>query len=675
MKYKLSFLIGIILLGLIPIIIAGIGQEQHGLPMQTAIGTPANNNSGVRIIPLRNITITNVTYVNGLSGYSLAIYNNSNFLVNRTLILTGANSSLINASLIAGVEYRLQINDTGGTGTAGFCYAPAFPQNGGILSGNIRWVNGSFNDATEDDTYFCQITGIWYNALGLYGANTSAYNLSTYETSIEGFNSNYTLDATPSSVSLIYNGTSYSGTVTAFANSVYNFFRGIDIPLINMGQNWYWNITFPNGTVAQTTPRFQNISRINLTVCGASPQNTPFINFTFKNETTLAQNVNGSIVSSAWNYFLGSGSIFRSLSYSNSNEIPSHGFCVTPTDRTMTVNLSLNYDNVESEQRQFSLSNYPLSSSPLNQILYLLPSSNGLFTPFQVVTSSGSPIAGAVGTITRAFGGGTITVTTATTDSSGLVSYFLNPDVTYTATFTATGYPSTTFSFVPSTTLRTVTMGSGLTGISNGTQISINTTYSILPSNSTLGNRTNQFFSFNVSSNQPINLISMNITNRSGYQVFFNSTGGTGFVTGTIFTGDNSTFIGKFTIATATETFTTQRIWIIGSTYIGDYSIYRQLSLFRQYAFSDFIRMLLAITIILGAMYGLSKTEVIDTSESKIVVALMLVWVFSIFGWLDTNLTINSTNQGVTKLASLSSQYGIAIISSVLGAYFISKKT
>jgi len=68
----------------------------------------------------------------------------------------------------------------------------------------------------------------------------------------------------------------------------------------------------------------------------------------------------------------------------------------------------------------------------------------------------------------------------------------------------------------------------------------------------------------------------------------------------------------------------------------------------------------------MGTLIFMSSTEVIDTSESKVAAVVMIIWIFSILGWL-----INPSVVGATGLSASASQYGIAILATIGGAVFI----
>ncbi|KKL81022.1 hypothetical protein LCGC14_1998900, partial [marine sediment metagenome] len=321
-----------------------------------------------------------------------------------------------------------------------------------------------------------------------------------------------------------------SATITPNSD-FFNISKSINIPTSIGVKSFRFNFTV-NSTEINTNLKNQIIDSINFTLCGASPQNVPYINLTFKNETTNQESLNATIIST-WIYSLSSvGTINKTLSFSNSSENIGYDFCFTPPNRTVNINTVINYNNAQSQQRTFSLVT-ALTNLTLSQVLYLLPTTLGLFSPFQVVDNIGNPLSNVKGLITRILGVSTITVTSAFTDDSGFVSYFLNPEVSYIGAFSKAGFSTETFSFTPTADTRTVILGGGTGVIANGTSILTNTTYTITPANRTLTNSTDYLFTFNVSSSQAITFISMNITS-NGTSHLFVSNAGDGFISGII---------------------------------------------------------------------------------------------------------------------------------------------
>lgn len=614
-----------------------------------------NSSRGVMDIRLFNPP-PNLFTLNQTLNFTTNLVNYSSSIVNSTLYIWSSNNSEFFTSNKSfspnGDKYDLQYNVSS------------------FQIGSYKWnilacyVNNNCNFAYNNRSF----------GWGFEIQNQSFVN-NIYETDSQQFNITINVSSGIPTGNLWWNSIKQTGTVTSLGNNIYRISKTLDIPTSLGSKLHFWEIAL-SGLIGNTTTNTQTVSSVNLTVCGSSPQNVPYINFTYKNETSTAETTTAYIPSSSWTYYIngGTGLVNKTLSYALASESLSNAFCFSPTDRGVITDLVYSYDNAESQQRNFELNKYPLTNTTLAQTLYLLPTTDGLYSKFQVIDAVGDPISGVKLTITRTLGSSEITVTSASTDDSGFVTFFLNPDIVYTATTTKTGYDSITFTFTPTTDLRTITLGTGLSGIGNGTTIATGTNYTILPSNTTLINNTDYTFSFIVNSTETISLISMNITNSSGYQLLFSSNAGAGAVSGVLNTGLNDTFIGTYRISTSTETFTIRKKFIIGDFYVGDYSIYRQFSLFTGYGFSDFIRILIAISIMLGIMIYLSNNELIDSSESKIIVSLLLIWFFSIVGWLDTGLVVQSTNSGINRLGEISSQFGIAIISTGGALYLLLRR-
>ncbi len=503
---------------------------------------------------------------------------------------------------------------------------------------------------------------------------SSLFNATTTETAFESFTQNITIPngVTIASVSFRYNGSTTAISPTNTGGNNFTLVRSFDIPLVNGTIPFSWNVTI-DSTTEEIGINNQNVNLANLSICGASPQNVPYVNFTFTNETTAQEEVTASIPLSTFTYFLGKGSENRTLSFSNTSLIPSFAFCFSPPDQSIISDIDLKYTNPASQQRSFISRLGKFTNITTNQNLFLLPSQSGLFSRFQALTSTGVPVSNVQATITRDLAGSQITVSSAFTDDSGFVSFFLNPDITYTATFSKSPFPSNVFTFVPSTDLRTVIISSADV-LTNGTSITQGTTYVITPASGALNNNTDVLFGFNVTSSQTITLISMSITNSTGSQVGFSSNSDQGFISLNINTGTNRTFIGRYIIQTGEESFSVTKIYTIGATFTGDYSIFNQFSLFTDYGFTDFWRILLALSIMLAVMIFLSTQELVDTSESKIAVAVLLIWAFSLVGWFDTGLAVNGANEGLNQLTKFSSQFGIAILSTGAGFFFVFRR-
>jgi len=206
------------------------------------------------------------------------------------------------------------------------------------------------------------------------------------------------------------------------------------------------------------------------------------------------------------------------------------------------------------------------------------------------------------------------------------------------------------------------------------TLISDGLSYTIEPKNSSLNNQTTYTFSFDVQSNQTITAKSFNITNSSGGQLLFVSGTGTGIISGVLNTGNNTRLIGRFSISTADESFSVTKVWTVGTEFIGDYSIYRQGLLYMDYEFNDFIRLLMVIGIIFGVVLFMGGIDSLNDGVGKVIVVTTLVWSFSFIGWLDTGIIVNSASATINDYGQYANQFGIAILTTGAGFFFIGRK-
>ena len=521
MKFNLIAITLLVILN-ISLILAGSGTYGHNFDVDVALAIASGDSSGVKIFANQNFTIQNVTVFNGVSGNRVSLYNGSSGALLNSSNLSN-NVAQVSFPFIAGNFYRIEVNITNGSDWTHICKDLT-----GILPKNlslINWVNGSFNQA-DNNGFYCNIERITYSN-NLLSSNSSTYTTSTLETRNETFNSNFTIDGSVSSARLVYNNENYGTTVSQLGTNFYNFLRTIDVPTFssNFDPNWFWNITLSNGTSFPSTTLTQTSDYINLTICGASPQNVPYVAFIFKNETTSQQRVNASITSSTWNYYLGQGTVNKTLSYSNSAENKEYDFCFSPNSTSVFVDLTLSYDNAESEQRTYDPDIVTYTSTITNNTLYLLPTSEGLYVTFQIINQAEQPIDGALVILSRS-GFGTISETT--TGSSGTTNVFLNPNFEYTLTVSKDGYETFTTTQTFPTSEFTVTLGGTSTTFPDLTRgISIN----ILPKVQVLENNT--YYNFNMTINSTfwdLERWGYSIRNSSGTQLVYNystlSTGG-----------------------------------------------------------------------------------------------------------------------------------------------------
>lgn len=362
---------------------------------------------------------------------------------------------------------------------AGVCYVP------------LSFTSGTFG--------VIQYASLLFSNEGIIN-NSASYNTTSYESAYETFIQNISYDSASYSLAayLIYNGTSYTVPQIGSGNTLL-FSKALDIPLVTapVVKNVYWSFALTNATSTiyyNTTTQTQGVGQINFTLCGAAPQNNPYINFTFKNETAGQETTRASIISS-WTYWLGSGSVTESYTLTNASENPSYAFCFTPANRTLQVIPSVQYANSVSVTRNYAPGTISLSNQTSNTVLFLLPTVDGIYVTFQVVSGSLLPLSGVNVNITSATFGG---IESKTTSDAGAVTFFLNPNTAYTLCASKTGY--STYCTTDTFTESSYTIQLGTLNISSNNDYNRGIAYSILPTVGQLNNNTNYNFQLNLTS-------------------------------------------------------------------------------------------------------------------------------------------------------------------------------
>lgn len=353
--------------------------------------------------------------------------------------------------------------------------------------------------------------------------NGVTFNATTLETDTESFFLNITTNGTaPTNGKLIYNGTSYTATITNIAGNVYNISRTIDIPTTAENKSFLFNFTL--GSEINTGLYNQTVNLTNFTnvVSGV-----PFINVSFKNET-LAQEAVTATISSDWYYWLGSGDVIKTLSFTDAGENAYYTFLLAGVNRTLHTNTTISYTNSISQQRTYTDAALDLTNTTTDLTLFLLPTSEGIFVTFQVINIAQQPLSGVFSNVSLS---GSL-IASGTTDDAGSITYFLDPDTSYTFYFEKSGFNTQITTFAPSQTTYTITLSqAGGDVIEDYTQ-GIN--YSISPGQVSLTNDTLTFFNFSLNSSfWTVNTFGFNLTNQDGIIVNASdasTSGGTVFV-------------------------------------------------------------------------------------------------------------------------------------------------
>lgn len=296
--------------------------------------------------------------------------------------------------------------------------------------------------------------------------NSETYNASTYETSPESYTLNLTVlnsTYTPSSINLIFGGTSYGATFSTVGGNIIAR-RNLQLPAItNANHSFYWQVNLPTTSSVNTLTSYQYASNLSFIICGGA-YTTPFLNISFVNETTAREPVTASVAEGIFRYSLGDLSTSsKTYNYVSAAENPSYSFCAIPTNRPLNADVRVVYDNLESEARTFDVNNLLFTNGTYNQSLYLLPTGGGIYVTFEVLNLAGYPINGAE---LIAYRSGYGTVETQTTGASGTATIFMNPSLQYGLNVSASGYSPLSIIQTFTLTEYTITLGGSTSGSS-----------------------------------------------------------------------------------------------------------------------------------------------------------------------------------------------------------------
>lgn len=215
-------------------------------------------------------------------------------------------------------------------------------QNGTLFNSTTSNITGQNNitnvsiDSFSLGTYYWNVYGCYVNSTFVnctfasknYTLNVGATTLSevhtnnTWETSQETFTLNLQLfnGSQVSLAQLVYGGTTYTISDINSTGNQYTFTKTLDIPLNNVSTSnitnqYYYKFTY-GGNFTQIIGNFtQNVSYIDLRLCGTTRQ---VLNFTLADESTEAKIVASSNpvnYQSFYTYWLGTGNIYKNYSF------------------------------------------------------------------------------------------------------------------------------------------------------------------------------------------------------------------------------------------------------------------------------------------------------------------------------------------------------------------------
>jgi len=464
--------------------------------------------------------------------------------------------------------------------------------------------------------------------------NSITFNLSSYETVSETFTINLTANSSLTSVKLVYNGTEYTPTSSG---NVYSY--TLNIPTTSVGNNSIrWKFTYAGDTI-YSGYSYQNINPIIFTLCN-STYNLVYLNLTFKDES-ISSRINASIPTSTFVYWLGDGTVNKTLTYINNTENNNYSFCFYPQNKTLNVDSRIQYESTGYPQRIYNPSTIQYTNSTTNKTLYLLADADGIYVTFQVINLAEQTISGVTVNATRTIESETVVVGDGITGASGSVTFWLNPNFEHEFTFTKTGYDTQTLTETPTQTSYTIILGGTTEAIIDYSQGISKTIY---PNFDFLDNGTVYNFNLTLASTYwTVEEFGITLRYKNGTTIGTNSSTGNGGILSInnvnvtyIRNNESKLFMDYYYIINSTY-INNSRTWIIQSIEGRAFSIwyfFTDLTLYIDsgnfFGFDDFGRVLLSIIVLVMVSGGLSLRYGIKSDAFVIGVIFGLVLILDV---------------------------------------------
>lgn len=445
-------------------------------------------------------------------------------------------------------------------------------------------------------------------------------------------------------VSFNVTGNGRNTTTIYLSNSTREIINNITISNTGNG-TYFYNTTF-------TFPFKDNTFYINATHTDINRENVTSMTKTFYNllltngtvgypaiNFTILDEVNGSrIKGTATGTFTYNGT--NPIKTYNSSSIGNDNFTVFvfPSSESILTDYEIIYSATGYVQRTFNDEDAVLTNSTARQNLYLLSTADGIYGTFRVIDAFNNGLADVLIEMKDSSGN---VLETQMTDDSGVASFWVNPDSTYTFTFTKTGFAIKTSSLrITTSDLITVILEQQ----EQDEQVSFYSgiSYEFNPHNVVLQNLTVYTFNFSLDSSY------WNLTDCSFYirnaSTIFNQTScfynGTRLNATLRFNTQNYTQL----IAEAiyqinnTNNFTVNEDYKVQYQFQGRGSLKNFLDDITSFtdsdfdAFGRFIIGIILTVLILGAMV---KEGNIKEEEILITSVIILTWFFSYLGWYN----------------------------------------
>lgn len=239
----------------------------------------------------------------------------------------------------------------------------------------------------------------------------------------------------------------------------------------------------------------RSINKMNFTTCTVG-DSSQALNFTVKDETndtftnatqgSMSATLTSSVDSEEYTFTLTKNSTYP--------------FCLNPFDVATTIDYSLSYKGDSYPERVYA-ENTTIGTALIHRVLYLLHSDEGSYSSYHVSDITGIPLDEVDVSVTRVLGGSTIPIAGGDTDSSGSVTFWLDPDISHTFTFARSGYITSTQTITPASpdyyiTLATSAQNISYTGDTEGM------IWRIGPQSGLLSSGVEYNFSFNITASK-----------------------------------------------------------------------------------------------------------------------------------------------------------------------------
>jgi len=382
-----------------------------------------------------DVDVTLSTPANGYGGYPT---NNITFVAN----LEAINGQLTNATLYIDDVVNDTNTYTGVTNATDFSVL--------FAAGDYNW---SVRACTSNNICRTSITRDFSSDVVV--VNDEAYTNTTIEGNTEIFRINVTTPVVGKRLTqgnLIYNGTSYAGTITNPAGDNYTVSYNLAIPTVSADTNYtfYWNIILEDGQSYNHTHHNQTVQNLDIDDCSANTY--VIINFTHRDETTQALiSSNNTIKLDVDIYPIGSSSPI--MEYNNTyGNTSSAAFCLADdlSTTSYTMDVQAVYDSNVHAYEHYHIQNLSLINASLGTKINLYDLKDSNSQEFQITYKDETflPVSNALIQIQRKYVSEGVfkTVEIPITDSSGqTIGHFVESDEIYTITVTKYGKTLATF--------------------------------------------------------------------------------------------------------------------------------------------------------------------------------------------------------------------------------------